>query len=264
VTGTFRRSVLGVPAAATAALAAMGAQAWYAGHRPLPRFADLDPSGTFGPDGAPEVRIVLIGDSTVTGPGLDHPDELWMRQVVRRLAGPYRVSVQNHAVGGARARDVLMYQVRAAVRIAPDIALVSVGANDALRRIRIGRFEAELTAIVTALRATGALVVLAGVGDVGTAPRLPFPLKMVVRERSRAADRVHARVAARHDGVVKVPIGELTNEQFRRRPELFCADLFHPSRAGHEVWAEAAYPVLEEVLAQLSSAVTTRSTNAAS
>jgi lysophospholipase L1-like esterase len=263
MTGTFRRSVLGVPAAATAALAAVGAQAWYAGHRPLPRFDDLDPSGTFCPDGAPEVRIALIGDSTVTGPGLDDADELWTRQVVRRLADPYRISVQSHAVGGARARDVLMYQVREAVRYAPDVAIVSVGANDALRRLRIGRFEAELTAIVTALRAAGALVVLAGVGDLGTAPRLPFPLKVVVSGRSRAADRIHTRVAARHDGIVKVPIGELTNALFRRGPELFCADLFHPNRAGHEVWADAAYPVLEGVLAQVSSASTTRATNAA-
>jgi len=263
VTGTFRRSVLGVPAAATAALAAIGAQAWYAGHRPLPRFGDLDPSGTFGPDGVPEVRIALIGDSTITGPGLDDADDLWMRQVVRRLSGRYRVSVQSHAMGGARARDVLMYQVRAAVRDLPDVAVVSVGVNDALRRIRIQLFEAELTAIVTALRATDAVVVLAGVGDVGTAPRLPFPLKVVVSERSRAADRVHTRVAARHDGVVKIPVGELSNDLFRRRPELFCADLFHPSQAGHRVWADAAYPVLEGVLAQVSSAATTASANVA-
>jgi lysophospholipase L1-like esterase len=210
------------------------------------------------------VRIALIGDSTITGPGLDGPDELWMRQVARRLARSYRISVESHAVGGARARDVLMYQVRAAVQQAADVAIVSVGANDALRRISVRRFEAELTAIVTVLRSAGALVVLAGVGDVGTAPRLPFPLRVVVSERSRAADRIHTRVAARHDGVVKVPIAELTNDIFRRRPDLFCGDLFHPNREGHAVWAEAAYPVLEDVLAQLSSATTTPSANAVS
>ena len=263
MTGTFRRSVLGVPAAATAALAAMGAQAWYAGHRALPRFVDLDPSGTFGPVGAPEVCIALIGDSTVTGPGLDGPDDLWMRQVARRLARDHRVTVRSHAVGGARARDLLMYQVRAAVRDAPDVVIVSVGANDALRRIRIGRFEAELTAIATALREAGAVVVLAGVGDVGTALRLPFPLKVVVSERSRAADRAHTRVADRLVGVVKVPIAELGNDLFRRNRDLFCADLFHPNQAGHEVWADAAYPVLEEVVAQVSRAATTPSTNTA-
>lgn len=263
MTAAFRRSVLGVPAAATAAVAAMGAQAWYAGHRALPRFADLDPSGTVGEQVAPRVGIALIGDSTVTGPGLDDPEQLWIRRIAHRLAAQYRVVLRSHAVGGARARDALMYQVPAAVREEADVAIVSVGANDALRRISIRRFRVELTAIVTALRAAGSMVVLAGVGDVSTAPRLPFPLKVVVRERSRAADRVHRQVAAAHDGVWKAPVAELTSATFRRRPDLFCADLFHPNDEGHQVWADAAYPVLEEVVAQVLSSRSTRSANAA-
>ena len=63
--------------------------------------------------------------------------------------------------------------------------------------------------------------------------------------------------------MVKAPIAELTNELFRRNRDLFCADLFHPNRDGHGVWADAAYPVLEDVLAQLSSATPTASANAA-
>ncbi len=206
-----------------------------------------------GPEGLPEVRVALIGDSTITGPGLDHVDDLWVRQVAARLSDRYRLVLASEAVGGARARDVLMYQVRAAVARCPDVAIVSVGANDALRRIRIGRFAAQLTAIVTALGNAGAEVVLCGVGDVGAAPRVPFPLKMVVSERSRAVDRIHARVAAQH-GVAKVAVGELTNDLFRSRPERFCADLFHPNRGGHTVWADAAFPVVAEVIARVASA----------
>ena len=252
MTGARRRArlgrpALGLPAAATVAAAAMGVQAWYAGHRRLPHFGDLDPSGTVGRPGLPEIRLALVGDSTITGPGLEHVDDLWIRQVARRLGDGYRFRIRSEAAGGARARDALMYQVRAAVAWGPDVAVVSVGANDALRRARIGRFAAELTAIVSALTQSGAAVALAGVGDVGAAPRVPFPLKMVVSERSRAADRIHARVAEQH-GAAKVSVGELANEIFRSHPDLFCADLFHPNRDGHAVWADAAYPVLVEVL----------------
>ena len=84
---------------------------------------------------------------------------------------------------------------------------------------------------------------------------------LIVRER--LADRVHHQVAAAHDGVGKVPIAQLTNRTFRRRSDLFCADLFHPNREGHRVWADAAYPVLEEVLEQVWSSSTTLSPNAA-
>jgi lysophospholipase L1-like esterase len=247
--------MVGLPAAATAAVVAIGAQAWYAGHRGLPRFDDLDPSGTVGAEGLPEVRVALIGDSTFTGPGLDSVDDVWIRQVAARLGDRYRVCIRSEAVGGARARDVLMYQVRAAVAWRPDVAVVSVGANDALRSIRIGRFEAELEAIAAALSDVDATVVLAGVGDMAAAPRVPFPLKLVVSERSGAADRAHARVAARDERVFKIPVAELTNDLFRRQPELFCSDLFHPNREGQGVWAKAAYPILADVIAHAATQV---------
>ena len=248
MTATLRRAAMGLPVAATTALAAMGAQAWYAGHRRLPRYVDLDAGGVLGPVHAPEVKVAVLGDSTVSGTGLDDPADLWLRQALDRLTDRFQVRIKSEAVSGARARDVLMYQVRAALAWAPDVAVVSVGANDALRRFRISGFEAELRAIVAALQGAGTAVVLAGVGDVGTAPLLPFPLRLVVSERSRAVDRIHARIAAERDGVAKVPVAELTSEIFRRRPELFCGDLFHPNREGHGVWAEAAFPVLERVI----------------
>ncbi|MGH9049650.1 MAG: SGNH/GDSL hydrolase family protein [Acidimicrobiia bacterium] len=248
MTGASRRSALGMPVAATAALAALGAQAWYAGHRALPRYTDLDVDGVFGADDGPEVRLAVLGDSTVTGTGLDDPADLWVRQAVDRFTDRLRIRVHSRAAGGARARDVLADQVDAAVAWGPDVVVVSVGANDALRRIRFARFERELRAIVESLRGAGATVVLAGVGDVGTAPLLPFPLRLVVSGRSRVADRIHARVAAAYDGVLKVPVAEETTETFRRRSDLFCDDLFHPNRNGHEVWASAAFPVLQRAM----------------
>jgi lysophospholipase L1-like esterase len=250
MTGRVRRAAMGLPVAATTALAAMGMQAWYAGHRRLPRYRDLEVGGVFGPIDEPEVRIAVLGDSTVSGTGLGDPADLWLRRALGGLTDRFRVRMTSEAVSGARARDVLMYQVRAAVAWAPDVAVVSVGANDALRRFRIAGFEEDLRAIVAALRGAGAVVVLAGVGDVGTAPLLPFPLRLVVSERSRVADRIHARIAAEHDGVWKVPVAEETSDVFRRRPDLFCGDLFHPNRDGHRVWADAAAPVLERAVAE--------------
>ncbi|HEX6310974.1 MAG TPA: SGNH/GDSL hydrolase family protein [Acidimicrobiia bacterium] len=254
--GTFRRAALGLPLVATTGLAAMGAQAWYAGHRRLPRYRDLEIGGRFGPAEAPELRIAVLGDSTVSGTGLDDPGDLWLRRALEPMTERYHLRVKSEAVSGARARDVLMYQVRAAVAWSPDVAVVSVGANDALRRFRIAGFEHDLRAIVDALRDCGSVVVLAGVGDVGAAPLLPFPLRMVVSERARAADRVHARIAAQSAAVSKIPVAEETTAIFRSRPDLFCGDLFHPNRHGHRVWAATARPVLERAVVERSQDAT--------
>jgi lysophospholipase L1-like esterase len=237
----------GLPVAAMAAVGTVVAQFWYVAHRPLPSFRDLDPGGVFGPDTVPEARIVLLGDSTMTGPGLDSCDDLWSHQVARRLAVDVRVRLVSVAAGGSRVRDLLVHQLPEAQRLRPDVAVVSVGANDATHGTRLGRFESDLDAIVEAFGEAGTEVVLAGVGDLGNIPRLAHPLKGLASRRSRAFDRAHARVAARHDHVVKVPIGELTDERFRTA-EVFCPDLFHPNRIGHTAWADAAYPFVADAL----------------
>ncbi|HMG25634.1 MAG TPA: SGNH/GDSL hydrolase family protein [Acidimicrobiia bacterium] len=239
----------GIPFAAAAAVGTVVAQFWYVAHRPLPSFTDLDPDGVFGPGSAPEVRLVLLGDSTVTGPGLERRDDLWSRQVARRLAGDVRVRLSSVAAGGSRVRDVLSAQLAEAQELRPHVAVVSVGANDAMHGTRLRRFESDLDALVDAFGEAGSQVVLAGVGDLGNIPRLVHPLKALASRRSRQFDRAHARVAARHDHVVKVPVAELTDEQFRAR-DVFCPDLFHPNGAGHTAWAEAAYPFVSEALAQ--------------
>jgi lysophospholipase L1-like esterase len=242
----------GIPFAAAAAVGTVVAQFWYVSHRPLPSFTDLDPDGVFGPDAAPEVRLVLLGDSTVTGPGLEHRDDLWSRQVARRLAGDVHVRLRSVAAGGSRVRDVLVGQLPEAQGLRPDVAIVSVGANDAMHGTRLRRFEADLDALVGAFGEAGTEVVLAGVGDLGNIPRLVHPLKALASRRSRQFDRAHARVADRHDHVVKVPVAELTDTQFRTR-DVFCPDLFHPNCAGHRVWADAAYPFVAEALSRCVS-----------
>ena len=236
-----------VPVAAMAAVGTVAAQLWHVGHRRLPSFRDLDPDGVFGPGWAPEVRIVLLGDSTVTGPGLDSREDLWARQVARRLARDRRVRLMSLAVGGSKARDVLEGQLRKALALEPHLGLVSVGANDAMHGTRVRRFEAELDAVVEAFGDADAGVVLAGVSDLGNIPRLAYPLKALATRRSRTFDRAHVRVADRYDHVLKVPIAELTDATFRSR-DVFSPDLFHPNAVGHAAWADAAYPFVADAL----------------
>jgi lysophospholipase L1-like esterase len=241
----------GVPMAAIAVAGAVAAQFWYVAHRPLPSFCDLDANGVFGPDTMPEARVVLLGDSTVTGPGLESCADLWSHQVARRLALEHRIRLLSLAVGGSRARDVLVGQLPDALTLEPHLAVVSVGANDATHATPLRKVEADLDAIVAAFGKIGTGVVLAGLGDLGNIPRLVHPLKGLASRRSRAIDRVHARVAARYGHAVKVPIAQRCDEFFRSA-DAFCPDLFHPNRAGHAVWADAAYQVIAAALARVT------------
>ena len=230
--------------AAVVGSAALVMQALYAGWRRLPQFAGFDATGSFGDPGHPTLKFVVVGDSGSTGPGLEGPDDIWVRQVARRLADRFNVHLHSLAVGGARSADVVRDQLGPAVELEPDLAFVAVGVNDMLRGVPVSVYERNLDRIVESLHAVSRLVVVTGMGDLGTIPRLPAPLDRIARGRGRWGDAAAARVAARH-GAIKADMWGLTTEQFRSDPGIFAPDLFHPSAVGHLVWAEAAWITIE-------------------
>lgn len=231
---------------AIAATVALAGEVLYAIRRPLPDLDGWDASAVIGDDRLPVLRVVALGDSTLTGPGLVDPAEIWARRLVEPWTERHRVEFTSLAATGARTADVLRDQIPRAVEREWDLALVSVGGNDILRAVPIPLFERRLETIVSALQVVTTTVVLMGVGDLGTAPRFPLPLDRMARLSGRIADRVHGRVAGRL-GVPKVDHWGYSAEAFRD-PAMFAADLFHPSPAGHEVWAETVRPVVEAAL----------------
>jgi lysophospholipase L1-like esterase len=228
--------------------ALIGAEVAYAILRPAPRLPEFDPSGEFGDPSNPTVRIAVLGDSSVTAPGVRHPDEIWIRIAVRRLAEQRHVVLASQAVGGSKAVDVRNGQLHAALEFQPDIAVISVGANDAIRGVPLRRFENDLDHTVAALRDSGAAVILSGVGDLGTIPRLHEPLRSLMTARSLAYHRVHQKVAERHGAIVAEHRNDDRTLWLRDR-SLWSEDLFHVSALGHARWAEYAIRALQPVLA---------------
>lgn len=228
-------------------------QVAYARFRGVPSFEGLDPSCVVGDGGLPGLRLVVLGDSTVTAPGLDDPDASWPRIVARHLAGRYCVDLTSLAEGGAKSRDVLAGQLPRALTSRWNVAVVSVGSNDIMRFVPVWRFERRLDRIVAELKEVSDAVILFGVGDLGSIPRLPFPLDRIASGAGHVADLVHRRVAARHD-VAKIDQWRLTTEAFNSGIHMFSPDLFHPSPIGHQAWADALIPTLDEVVAGLEAA----------
>ena len=221
----------------------------------IPSLTNQDPSGTFGDPSLPTLHIVLLGDSSITAPGVEPLDDAWPRRAGRRLSDRYHVEMESVAVGGSKARDVLSGQVERALVLEPDIAIVSVGANDALRATPVTRYEQEMTEILGRLAGGIAGVGVSGIGDLGTLPRLPSLARGVARVRSRAFDRAVARAAAHHPGVVK---GAAWGGGWRLfaegdPAEVFAADLFHASGVGHAVFAGAFEPVIDELIRRRES-----------
>lgn len=241
-----RGLALGVPALALAAGAGVVAQVRRFADAPLPNFEDHDPSGTYGNvDGEP-LTVTVLGDSTVTGPGLGAPSHSWIAQVVDRL--PYRVELRSLAKGGSRVRDVLLTQAPKAVLERTDVIVLAVGANDVFHATPAWQIRRDLEALLEVLRPAAPVVSL-GVGDLSVIPRLPWALRSMAAWRSGFVDGIHSRVCEGLEGVVRVPVPEISDPHFADAgPEWWTPDMFHPSVVGHRLWADLFEPYMHSVL----------------
>ena len=217
----------------------LATEAMYALLRPAPDQDEFDATAVIGPSDGVPLSLLVLGDSSCTGPGLSHPDEIWIRQTAQDLASMgFRVTVESVAVGGATVADLLSDQIHRIDRDHYDAVLVSIGGNDALKGVALKDFESDLERLVTSLKQFSDLIVVSGVGDLGSIPRLLPPLRDILRARAKRFDAAHARVAER-TAVVKADQWSTTPAIFADRT-IFTPDLFHPGPIGHRAWADVA------------------------
>lgn len=231
--------------AATGLLVA--AELAYAVLRPAPRQTEFDPSATFGDPSLPPMRVAVLGDSSVTAPGVTEPSHIWVSLVCARLGEHRHVRLRSFAAGGSKAEDLIRDQLEPALRFRPHLVLVAVGANDLIRGVRPTLFADRLGHIVSRLVESGAEVVLSGVGDMGTIPRLRPPLRRIISNRSALYDAIHRKVAAAHGAHVVDQRSDDPKVWYTDR-DLWSPDLFHVSASGHRRWAEVTWRTVEPLV----------------
>lgn len=232
---------------ALAGAVVLGLETAYAVLRPAPDLDSFDPSGVFGDPTNPTLRVAVLGDSSVTAPGVAGPHEIWVSLLCHRMSEDRYVVLESFAVGGSMAHTLIREQLDPAVASAPDLILVSVGANDVFKGVPLSVFENNLDHLIERLAATGATVVQSGVGELGSIPRLHPPLQNLISQRARRFDRAHWRVAERH-GTTVVDQRSDDLSIWYENEDLWAPDLFHVSAHGHERWANTAWSSIEPLL----------------
>jgi lysophospholipase L1-like esterase len=243
--GVGHRGGFALAAASLVGGALIGGQALYTTRRrDLPTVRGADASGTEGDPSLPGVHLGCAGDSTLTGPGLDDPSHIWIRQALRAVAHERHLVVRSWAVGGARVADVLEVQLDPLLWSSPDVAVIAVGSNDAIHWTPLGEVEAAFRTLLAALTRHVPQVVVGGVGDLGAIARVPWPLSELVSVRARQVNRVIRRTIEGRRRVRYVDVSTADGAFRRAGRTVFSDDLFHPNRDGHAIWAGVAGPVL--------------------
>jgi lysophospholipase L1-like esterase len=206
--------------------------------------APPDATGWYGHGrGGPAIKLVLLGDSSAAGYGVESVQDTPGAHLASGLAegADRRVYVRSLAVVGAQSRD-LAGQVDKALSLEPQVAVIMVGANDITHTRSLSESVQELGAAVRRLEEHGAEVVVGTCPDLGTVEPIAPPLRQFARFMSRrlAAAQTVAVVDA---GGRTVSLGSILGSEFAATPsEFFGPDRFHPSAAGYSSLASVLLP----------------------
>jgi lysophospholipase L1-like esterase len=214
--------------------------------------------------GAPPLRLIVFGDSTVAGVGVDRAEDALPSLIAQRLADARhrRVHVTSYGWSGARVADLVRDQVprslgplrdgeTAPVLPAADVVVVVIGANDAAHRTAPGSFRADLRNVLATIRSTApdAELVLAGIPhfrgaipDVGVLVWIADQYARVLR----GIGRREAEAAGAHYADLERDVPPRVDDI----DDVLSVDRFHPSLAGYRLWAD----VITESLATLPPA----------
>lgn len=183
-----------------------------------------------------ETRILVLGDSLSAGYGLA-ASEAFPAQLERALRqSGQAVRVINAGVSGDTTAGGLA-RLDWALAEEPQLAIVQLGANDALRGLDPERAKANLDAILTRLKSQGIRVLLTGM----RAPRNLGP------GYYNKFDPIYRDLANKH----QIALDPFFLEGVALRPELNLADGLHPNAEGIAVIVRRVLPQVCALLARL-------------
>jgi acyl-CoA thioesterase-1 len=182
------------------------------------------------------IRLLVLGDSLTAGYGLAHTEDFQAQLAEALRAHGHDVTLLDGAVSGdttAGGRARLDWALDGGA----DAAIVELGANDGLRGVDPADVDANLTAILDALKARHIKVLLSGMyappnlgADYGQAFRAVF-------------DRLGARPGVIYDPFFLAGLVD--------HPELFQPDGLHPNAAGVRIIVARLLPLVERLIAEV-------------
>lgn len=187
-----------------------------------------------GAASATDRAILVFGDSISAGYGLK-AGEGWVALLQKRLAAQgYGYRVVNASVSGETTSGGLARLPRALGLHAPQLLVLELGANDALRGLPLDTSRRNLAGMIEAARASGAQVLLLG---------MRIPPNYGARYAG-SFTRMYATLARQYE----VPLVPFFMERVALDGNLMQADGLHPNAAAQPLLLDTAWPALRRML----------------
>ncbi len=195
--------------------------------------------GSDNPGGASRpLHLLVIGDSTAAGVGVDHADLGLGGRLAEALAARTGRPVNWRAAGrnGATAGDLVRQYLTPALNGPTDLVFLTVGANDALALRSANAFRRDIRRILERTFAAHpeAALLMSSLPAFFRFPLLPEPLRRSLYRHSQALEREARQLVGAAPRAHMSPPPPPYTEGF------FASDDFHPSAIGYKDWADFA------------------------
>ena len=191
----------------------------------------------FGLAHAASPVVLVVGDSLSAEYGLPRGTG-WVARMERRVeqqhvqAQVVNASISGDTTAGGRSRLPALLKTHH-----PQVVVLELGANDALRGLALGATQANLTEMARASKAAGAKVVIVG-------------MQMPPNYGRQYGDQFAAIFAtvAKQEGTALVPFLLKGVADAPNADSLFQPDRIHPREIAHETILDNVWPVLRPLL----------------
>ena len=205
--------------------------------RTTPRLPEAEgsPCGQYG-EGTPAKRVLVIGESTAAGVGVETHDQGLASQLAREIHERTGQTIAWHTFGVNGIRlGALIHKLETAELPEADVVLLSMGVNDTTGFTPRFRFRRQLRALreLLAPRYSGPILLLS-VPPMHLFTALPSPLRHVMGWRARQLDNLYIRLARQFPEDFRY-----VNYPVVTDPELLARDGYHPGQKGYRYIAEA-------------------------
>lgn len=192
------------------------------------------------------LRLLILGDSSAAGVGASTQDRALSGQLAKALGKSCQIEWTLIARSGATTRATLK-TLRAAPKAHYDVALISLGVNDAVRLLPARRWCTQHAALRQLLREKYGVqsIIVMGMPPLKDFPALTRLLRWIIgAHATRMGDALRAEVLAEADCA-------LLEFKMQLTPKAMANDGYHPNEASYGLWAEMAAELIRERVLRL-------------
>lgn len=148
--------------------------------------------GTIG--SGPELSLLILGDSSAAGVGVDHQDQALAGQLAAQLSQGFTVKWRLVAKTGATTASTLK-ALKDQAHAPVDVVVTALGVNDVTHAVPFGRWQSQQQVLRKRIDQLFAprLLYMSGVPPLGLFPVLPQPLRWTLGRQAARFDQALAK-----------------------------------------------------------------------